>query len=265
VLYKSNLSKHRVFRRPTFTEPVVDCHSTSPSNFRPLWNRSSILSNPQLDTSRLIRCLPLLRSPFDVSRLIITIIVNAINGVFGRWAWPDIRKEGFKRVEPAATNFDPSTSISFVIMALAVVAPRFHIAPRMMLGASRHTMSSQAGSPPTAARHNTSTYQIVSAYYSVFATIAKTFIPSCRVARRPYRFKFTKNHDSPKPTARTNRCVPLPCVLCYLTFNHVVTTSIRDEMVRVRASLARCSDLFALYTIPVKGVGILCPTAGINV
>ena len=69
--------------------------------------------------------------PSHIAWSIITIIINAINGLFWRRPWTGILVEIFKRMPPTITDFYSSSSISRKIFIVAVMASTFHAVPNV--------------------------------------------------------------------------------------------------------------------------------------
>ncbi len=83
-------------------------------------------------------------SPAAISRLVIAVIVNAINCCFRKRLRPHVLKEVNKRIEPSLTNSYSSTAIDFVVGSLWVVAPPLHFLPGRVLARLAHSVSVSA-------------------------------------------------------------------------------------------------------------------------
>lgn len=76
----------------------------------------------------------LARGPLTVSRLIISVIADAVNGASTFWSRPHIFKEIGERVLPSITNSYTSTSIKLISFVFNSIAPRFHALPVLIFG-----------------------------------------------------------------------------------------------------------------------------------
>ena len=89
-------------------------------------------------------------SPPNVSRLIVSVIVDAIYGVLRRWWLPDVGIKRGKAFYPFKMNSDAPSPIVFKLCAFGIHAPLFHVTPSMVEIGARHLMKRVASA--TAAR-----------------------------------------------------------------------------------------------------------------
>lgn len=100
-----------------------------------------------------VLCLLGLFQPSTVARLIVTVVVDAVNFVRRRWSLPHIRKEVLKRILPAVANRNAACAVSFVCFFVLVQAPAFNSAPDFVFGGFRQAVGLPAayGVPSAAA------------------------------------------------------------------------------------------------------------------
>lgn len=79
--------------------------------------------------SRLFR----FRRPSHISRLIISVVVNSINRVFGAWRAPNILKKEPKALSPSGVHRDAPTAIAWIARHFGVVAPTDYVSPGPVL------------------------------------------------------------------------------------------------------------------------------------
>lgn len=85
-------------------------------------------------------------SPSYITWLVIPIVVNAVNGIFGRWRLTNIGEKGFKRCTPLLVNSNTTTAVLQKSMIAWVLTSPNHTAPSPIffcsLSNARLTMSS---------------------------------------------------------------------------------------------------------------------------
>ncbi len=79
-------------------------------------------------------------APPAITRLVISVALNAINGVILRWSRPHVGVEGDEILSPSFAHFDAATSIRRVVRSRWSLATRNHGVPRAVFGRARHAM-----------------------------------------------------------------------------------------------------------------------------
>lgn len=105
------LNRQRTFNRPSTVKPAVDYGWFYSENDRPILRakRGSVFSQHAVP-SRVPHLLRL-HDPSAISRLVISIVVNAINGVFWAWSLSHIGEKVSER-QPAVANGYSTTTVS---------------------------------------------------------------------------------------------------------------------------------------------------------
>jgi hypothetical protein len=72
--------------------------------------------------------------PSTIRRLIIPVIVNAVNLSVFKGLFSHVIKEILKRVQPFFANSNTSSSVSIIFMVIRIVASAFKVYPHMIFG-----------------------------------------------------------------------------------------------------------------------------------
>jgi hypothetical protein len=72
--------------------------------------------------------------PSTIPRLIVAVIVYAVDLMLGRWLCAHISKEGFKRVSPAVANCDATPAISLPSVVIGIATALNHSIPGAKFG-----------------------------------------------------------------------------------------------------------------------------------
>jgi len=97
----------------------------------PEWLRSSLVC--KRNVIALVVCLLFRRRPSHVPRLVIAVIVDSVDGIFGTRARPYIVIERRKRIAPFWANLDSARSVESVIVVRWIVATSFNVMPNAKL------------------------------------------------------------------------------------------------------------------------------------
>lgn len=155
------------------------------------------------------------RGPANISWLVVSVVVDAINRVLLRWPMAHVFEEGLERVHPAFTDADAPASVVRVGVDSRVVASALHVLPDAVLGRSPHTgtgiarmaMPARSGAGQfmraTAARLCVPGFQVRLRDDRRAAAVA--LAPEISVLLRQQRLDFFDRHQSPKPTANQLR------------------------------------------------------------
>jgi len=79
--------------------------------------------------------------PSTIARLIVALVVDAVEGMFGRRARAQIGVEIRKRFAPASAYVDAASAVSVPPIQERVAASASHLLPRFVLGRGAHAMS----------------------------------------------------------------------------------------------------------------------------
>lgn len=94
----------------------------------PLRSRRSQIDAPSLRQFAILR-LFLACCPANVSRFVVTMVVDSLKGVFGGRLRPHVRKEINERCLPALAYRNSSAAISFIVRSVWIKASRLHAEP----------------------------------------------------------------------------------------------------------------------------------------
>lgn len=72
--------------------------------------------------------------PAHILRLVVAVVVDAIDAVRRAWAWAYIVSESRERFQPGIAYDDASSTVILVLGRVRAVAAFFHCAPRAVLG-----------------------------------------------------------------------------------------------------------------------------------
>lgn len=81
------------------------------------------------------------KSPAAIAGFIISIIINAINGMAQGRPAAHVRKKCLETISPAFANLDAPSSPSCIARVIGIVAAKFHLCPDTMLGTLTEIMS----------------------------------------------------------------------------------------------------------------------------
>jgi hypothetical protein len=133
-LLKINRRSECFFDAPTCGQTMRNDFPTKPCYFRPFGNQSrfSVEGNSMKSApiSRLLLCC----CPSAVAWFVISIAVQAINGVFGRWFSAHVFQKIDDRCKPSFANPNAAPTVIFIVRRLWIVATLFHPYPRRVFG-----------------------------------------------------------------------------------------------------------------------------------
>src|SRR3990167_1510710 len=100
--------------------------------------RESVMREPDSATSvvRLFLC----RGPTAVTRFVVAVVVDAVNGMFGRWPWSNVSEERLERIQPALAHGNPTGAVIVVILAGWLQASITDAGPTPVLGSEAMTV-----------------------------------------------------------------------------------------------------------------------------
>lgn len=106
----------------------LDCSELDPNTLRPFGHakRFPVVGQPSIVA--LISALLLLCGPPAVPRLVVPIIVDAVDGCLWRLR-PHVSTEGFKVVQPSVAHTNSATTIASIVGIRRVIASGFHSLP----------------------------------------------------------------------------------------------------------------------------------------
>lgn len=110
----SGFFSQRFFNRPTISKTHLNSASFYSSFLNPITKVLSFISESNKSGMSTIKLLFRISSPITIFRFIISIIINTIETMFGRWRISDIFKKFLKRLSPLFANFNSSSPISRV-------------------------------------------------------------------------------------------------------------------------------------------------------
>lgn len=150
----------------------------------------TVYGDPPTRTS-FVSVLLLNRGPTTVSRSVVVLDVNSVNGVFGSWFRSHVFKEVLKTILPTVTNCDSTASVINIIMVLGIKTPTFHLTPRAVFARTKHSM-----------------------FGGILSCLATTTHPAALTGRAAFGFpttKTTNEHVYDGPTITLTR--PVGCLL----------------------------------------------------
>jgi hypothetical protein len=80
--------------------------------------------------------------PSNVSRFVVSVVVDAIKRQFGRWTLANVCKKSLETVSPFLTDLNASAAVVAVLGVLGVVAPLIDGFPQRVLRAGAHAVCS---------------------------------------------------------------------------------------------------------------------------
>ena len=104
---------------------------------------SAINRHPPIESG--ITCLFSFGGPSTILGFVISIIVDAINGVKWGWFWSHIFHKSIKTIHPSLANLDTSTTVNRKFMMDRVVAPLLHGSPCLVFKRLSHVMGALVG------------------------------------------------------------------------------------------------------------------------
>lgn len=133
-----------IFNAPTLNiEPRPDSTRVNASSFGPRCDRLGFSSKCKKSASSPVSGLFSSCCPLAIGRLVISLIIDALNTVFWRWSWPHVGHEVFK-TSPPATNFDPTATIVFEGYASLASTTGIDQPPNAMFGCPTQFMCNGA-------------------------------------------------------------------------------------------------------------------------
>lgn len=126
--FLKNLSEIFLFTK-SFLQPAF-AHANCICPFFDRFTLSSIIYSSDY---RSIVALGFIRCPSNITRFVVTIVINPIYRVVRGGGFPNIVKESFKIIQPLIANFYSAATINMKAIMFRVVASRFHISPSGML------------------------------------------------------------------------------------------------------------------------------------
>lgn len=153
-----------------------------PQKIRPFGNTqcSSIKCNPMV--SALVQRLFLECRPAAITRLIISIVIDSINRVFGAGTRPHITIERFKRLVPLSAYDYSTCPIEREFFNAGILTSSPHTKPRLILGCFAAIVGSDSFCEQTAARSYLTSRYVVNGN-SLFLTTDALPLPSSRSPR----------------------------------------------------------------------------------
>lgn len=119
--------------RPSIQQPTSNCTSTGIKASAPFGQAQgfSVVRNELGVPSVLVLCGAV--SPSAVARLIVAVIVDAVNRVIAFGARPHIFKEAAKRLKPSVTHGNATPTVVLIVRLVRVIATIFHACPTFIL------------------------------------------------------------------------------------------------------------------------------------
>lgn len=117
----------------------------------PAYRYSAVLDRPvyRYATSParpLVRALLAFRGPAHITRLVVAVIVDAVNRVLTTWGWTDISKEPLERMAPAITDGNAAFAVILKRGSMRSIASSVHAAPRRVFQrVATHAVSTTKG------------------------------------------------------------------------------------------------------------------------
>ena len=133
-LLESCLDGEGFLNGPASTESAVDDRPTQSGSLGPFGQTERFSLERDDSVCPFVSALMAWDGPATIFWSVITIIVDAIQGVLGRWFWSHVSKELREVIEPFLTNADASSSI-IVPTGMAFIATSFfHACPCPVFG-----------------------------------------------------------------------------------------------------------------------------------
>lgn len=127
----------RVLNRPSVQEPVANCALWDAAKRAPLIEVPRCAVQREKARATSVLCLLCHRRPPAVRRLVVSVYVDALNGVPRRGHSPHVCDEVFEGLPPFA-NRDASPAVVWPRHVVRVATPSAHLHPRLVLGRLRH-------------------------------------------------------------------------------------------------------------------------------
>ncbi len=120
------------FDAPSIAHPVVERVRAEAQVSAPIGDNhpSSVELNPSVIA--FVRLLLLRCRPSHIARFIVTVGIDAVNLMFRRWPWADIRHEFYRVVNPRFMHLDPASAIFRVASDVRVIAAAFYRCPQIV-------------------------------------------------------------------------------------------------------------------------------------
>lgn len=100
---------------------------------RPFCNSMADAINRKNDVRTSVVVLFKLCGPSNISRFVVSIVVDAIKRVISRWSDSHVFKEGSKRVIPTFADLDTASTVVVVDSKRRIVTPTSHVYPCVIL------------------------------------------------------------------------------------------------------------------------------------
>lgn len=127
--------------------PRPNCSRTNPRNIRPIGYSLGVSIKNQNPISVLISRLFFSGSPLAVFRLVVSAVVDSINGVLWRWPWSHVGKK-FSKFQPPFTDLNAPCFVPSERPSLCASAPAQHTRPNFILGGAGLSVSGMMGNLP---------------------------------------------------------------------------------------------------------------------
>ena len=110
--------------KPSGQLPAGEIKPSSPG-----WSRKPCAINFNKPTNTPVVHLFFWCCPITVCWRIVSVIINTIERMFGRWSWPHILVKVLKAIQPPFTYSNPSSTIYFPLLVVGVEASTVHRLP----------------------------------------------------------------------------------------------------------------------------------------
>lgn len=101
-------------------------HKSDALNFAPFTPRTSFAAPSQFASDATVTGLVNRQSPIHVTFLVMTIVINSIQGMFSRWTFANVVKKLLKRLKPKLDTA-PAIAVIFSIFRIQTSLSRFNI------------------------------------------------------------------------------------------------------------------------------------------
>lgn len=140
--------RENLLYRPASLEAISDRPAIYPRFCRPIGDNHSASIVSQPDVAPVVRILLGSSRPSAITRLVVTCIVDAVDAVLRRWAWPHMLEERLERRAPQIANTDSPPAVVLEADSAGVRAALDDAAPHAVLGESREAVAKVPGLRP---------------------------------------------------------------------------------------------------------------------
>jgi hypothetical protein len=130
----------RSLHRPSPGKSPVDARRLHATVFNPIGHTLRLSTDSDQPASSLVSSLITVCSPNAVARLVVAVVVLALNCVASDGDWAHIRNEVFK-YQPAIANSNPPSAVTFKSLVAGLETPPLHCRPPGILWGFCHPMS----------------------------------------------------------------------------------------------------------------------------